>query len=500
MKGSSVQDQERPLRLNVGSGDVVIPGYLAVDRKFGGEAYPLSVGEHTGRALINEVQEIRASHVLEHFGHGEVDAVLKEWYRALVPGTGLVRIAVPDFDKILEMRVALEAYNAAAQRRAIDPSETQGENGWDIETLRMWPLYLMGGQTDKNDFHGTIFTRDGLEQRLRQAGFDDIREWSDEPAIDTAMHPVSLRLEAQKPIVVGPGPLGHGEKYKQLCKIHDDENATEPEPDPLPDDTKPLQRPTRAAPVSSSIDINICAVMSVPRLGFNDNYAASLAALSPRQIPTQHYTGAYWEQCIQTAIEICIAEGVDWVIAIDYDTLFTADHLDRMLQHMGDHPEIDALAGLQCRRGKKFPLMTVKGCTQIDMPKDQPIKADTAHFGLTIIKLEALKKVPKPWFWGQPGEDGTWTHWSRLDADIFFWHQWAKAGNTLFVAPDVRIGHMELMVSSFDDNLNPRHTYVADWQREQGHTGITTIGETVEDQKAAKGEDPDGVRQSPPGR
>ena len=76
----------RELKLNIGAGGVVIPGYTAIDRKTGQEAYPLAYPD-------NSVSEIRASHVLEHFSFKGVVDVLADWVRVLQPG-GIVRIGV----------------------------------------------------------------------------------------------------------------------------------------------------------------------------------------------------------------------------------------------------------------------------------------------------------------------------------------------------------------------------------------------------------------------
>jgi predicted SAM-dependent methyltransferase len=84
---------EEEIKLNIGAGCVDIPGYTPIDRKLGTEAYPLP--QYTD----NSVDEIRASHILEHFPFAEVPNVLAEWVRALKPG-GTIKIAVPDIAKI----------------------------------------------------------------------------------------------------------------------------------------------------------------------------------------------------------------------------------------------------------------------------------------------------------------------------------------------------------------------------------------------------------------
>ena len=83
------------LKLNLGSGDCPIQGYVNIDRKTGQEAYPLSYEDRS-------VDEIRASHILEHFGLREAPEVLQHWVSKLRPG-GILKVAVPDFAKIVDI-------------------------------------------------------------------------------------------------------------------------------------------------------------------------------------------------------------------------------------------------------------------------------------------------------------------------------------------------------------------------------------------------------------
>jgi predicted SAM-dependent methyltransferase len=76
--------------------------------------------------MPTSVDEIRASHVLEHFPNGQIEAVIADWVRCLKKG-GKLKIAVPDFEKIA---------------KAISPT-----------TARRTRATLFGGQTDANDFH-----------------------------------------------------------------------------------------------------------------------------------------------------------------------------------------------------------------------------------------------------------------------------------------------------------------------------------------------------------
>ena len=90
--------EEPKIKLNLGAGDTQIKGFIPIDRKFGQEVYPLEYED-------NSVDEIRASHVLEHFAGGAVDEVLRHWVAKLKPG-GSLKVAVPNFEWIAENYLA----------------------------------------------------------------------------------------------------------------------------------------------------------------------------------------------------------------------------------------------------------------------------------------------------------------------------------------------------------------------------------------------------------
>ena len=89
-----MKEKAEKVKLNLGGGEVEIPGYVNIDRKNGQEAYPLEYADES-------VDEIRASHLLEHFPHSKSVEVVREWARVLKPG-GILKVAVPNFDYIIE--------------------------------------------------------------------------------------------------------------------------------------------------------------------------------------------------------------------------------------------------------------------------------------------------------------------------------------------------------------------------------------------------------------
>jgi hypothetical protein len=158
------QQNGHAVRLNLGAGGVHLVGFEPVDRKTGREVYPLPHPD-------GSVEEILASHVLEHFSHRQTGEVLQHWVDKLRPG-GKIRLAVPNFEKVA--RLYLEGA----------PVNPQG--------------FIMGGHVDADDKHGCIFDCESLTELMATAGLERIGPWaSDVPGC--SQNPLSLNLQGFKP-------------------------------------------------------------------------------------------------------------------------------------------------------------------------------------------------------------------------------------------------------------------------------------------------------------
>jgi hypothetical protein len=161
---------------------------------------------------------------------------------------------------------------------------------------------------------------------------------------------------------------------------------------------------------------------------------------------------------LQTAVE----DEVDIAIICDGDSLFTDRDILRLIGSLEANEHIDALASMQIRRGNKTMLASIHGKSSIEI-SGEPFKVSTAHFGLTAIDLRKLGRVAKPWFISQADESGEWGD-ARIDDDIWFWRQWEQAGNTVYMDPNTRIGHMEEMVVMPDPvTYEAIHAYPNEW-------------------------------------
>jgi hypothetical protein len=390
------------VKLDIGCGATPRAGFIGIDRKLGKEAFPLDLPDES-------VDEIYASHVLEHFGCRDTAPVLLEWVRVLKPG-GRMRIAVPDLGQIIS--------NSAAGK----PGNYLG--------------YLYGGQDDADDFHRSGFDEDLLETFLRKCGLSAVRRWEADQA-DCASQAISLNLEGYKP------PLPDG-------------IVDEPQEGPVP---------------VSTVLPRIAAVMSCPRLAFTENMFAALQMAVGLGIPFERTTGVNWGQCLERVIEPHLLDGTEWILTLDYDTVFGIEQVLRLAQLMLEHPEIDALAPIQFKRDENSalfrPLMPDGSKpSEVSMALFEPAttRVEWCHFGLTLIRVSALRKLPKPWFWEQPSPRHDWGE-GRIDNDIYFWKQCQALGLHVAIANHVAIGHCQQLVTWPDQEFRPIHQYVKEWQK-----------------------------------
>ena len=374
---------ENPLRLNLGAGDRRIEGYdNSYDLKAGKPAYPLDLPDAS-------VDEIRASHVFEHFSHRQAGAVLAEWARVLKPG-GLLKIAVPDFEYIAR--------------------------GYLEGRAEPWVGYTCGGHVDQHDVHLAQYDHDSLGQLMREAGLVGVHKWQGEG--DCSALEVSLNLAAWKRPEAWPKTI---------------------------------------------------AVMSVPRLGFMDNFFSAVDLIAKVGLPLRRHTGAFWGQCLTRSIEQALEDGAEWILTLDYDSVFDATTVESLLATAIAHHEVDALVPVQMGRRSKHPLLTVigpdgkfMGAVDRLMFDQTLVPIGTGHFGLTLLRASRFADLPRPWFLGTPDADGRWTD-SRTDDDIHFWHQWRAAGYGLHCAPRCVIGHFEGQVIWPTEDFSPSYQYASDF-------------------------------------
>jgi predicted SAM-dependent methyltransferase len=180
------------LKVNLGSGDVPLEGFVNVDALPGAPGVDV-VADISERLPFDDgsVDLIYASHVLEHFSTADVPGLLSDWRRVLRDG-GTLLIAVPDLDVVARRLVELR--------------------GWFTPPHNPWLGVLYGGQKDQWDFHKTGFTAPWLAGLLTEAGFGavaKVKAFNEVGVADTSQSPipfgvnVSLNMRA----VAGATPV-----------------------------------------------------------------------------------------------------------------------------------------------------------------------------------------------------------------------------------------------------------------------------------------------------
>ena len=172
--------------IHLGCGDVRDPGFINVDMLAAPHVH--YVHDVTDLSMFSDdfADLVYACHVLEHIGKSRLRQTIWEWRRVLKPN-GILRLSVPDFDKILTIY------------------ESSGRN---IEVINR---PLMG---EKNEFnnHETVFNYSYLAGLLKDVGFGEVKQWDPDEVehhdfedwssgrlnVGTKSFQVSLNVEAVK--------------------------------------------------------------------------------------------------------------------------------------------------------------------------------------------------------------------------------------------------------------------------------------------------------------
>jgi len=184
------------LKLNLGCGDKILPGYVNVDvaESRAGERPDVLCDLHRLTPFEDDsVDEILSVHVVEHFWRWEVADVLKEWIRVLKPG-GLMILECPN------LKSACEAFLADPQLHAGPGPEGQ---------RTMWVFYGDPSWRDPLMVHRWGYTPQSLAALMADVGLVNIRQ---EPAQFKLREPRDMRMVAEKP------PRG-ATGYRTLWKI-----------------------------------------------------------------------------------------------------------------------------------------------------------------------------------------------------------------------------------------------------------------------------------------
>ena len=133
------------IKINCGCALELLPNYTNIDLK----GADINIDIREGLPFKdNEVEEILASHILEHFSFEELPKILDEFYRVLAPGK-LLHIRVPDILKSMQNFI----------------------DNKDGRRWKYWIKEIYGGQWGEGEFHKNGFTVDRIIYEVCARGF-----------------------------------------------------------------------------------------------------------------------------------------------------------------------------------------------------------------------------------------------------------------------------------------------------------------------------------------
>jgi len=217
--------------------------------------------------------------------------------------------------------------------------------------------------------------------------------------------------------------------------------------------------PGEAAPAGDAIRVGMA--MSTGRLGFLNTVDCIYTAAQDLRVTLARSEGVWWHHCLTRAIEAQVAAGMDYIITLDHDSIFTKEDVAKLVCHLYDNPDVDVIAPLQMKREGGEPLITTDGEVVLN---NALVPMRQAHFGLTIFRRSVFDRISKPWFLEAPDEHGGWGE-GRTDPDIHFWNNCKRAGIVSRMATDVVIGHLEQVVTWPTQDFKTLYQSLYDWRK-----------------------------------
>jgi len=187
LASSSVADphqQTSRIRLNLGCGDKILPGYINVDvapARSGRQPDVICDLRDLSVLGAEYADEVLAVHVVEHFWRWEVEDILRGWVRVLKPGG----------------RMILECPNliSACEEFLKDPVSRCRPTQHGQRT--MWVFYGDPSWQDPLMVHRWAYTPNSLSELLRAVGLVDVHQ---EPAQYKLREPRDMRITGRKAV------------------------------------------------------------------------------------------------------------------------------------------------------------------------------------------------------------------------------------------------------------------------------------------------------------
>jgi predicted SAM-dependent methyltransferase len=195
------------VKLNVGCGPDLKPGYINIDRDDKEEIqrrYGIDEEFQTGEIVYNfdvfdlpflmhSVDEILCEGFLEHLSFSDESKFFKEVVRVLKPG-GLLEFTVPDFDSICKQWLEAEDdfkdwYKLGEREHWFGQGDRSIKNKWGFLTAA-----IFGNQNGEGQYHLNAYTAKKIMKIMNMLGFSYQLEFYNFKTTDIKM----IRCKARK--------------------------------------------------------------------------------------------------------------------------------------------------------------------------------------------------------------------------------------------------------------------------------------------------------------
>lgn len=219
--------------------------------------------------------------------------------------------------------------------------------------------------------------------------------------------------------------------------------------------------------------MKIQAIASVPRdWGFRLHWHCQREALFPLGLMPQEYGGAFWNESLEALIENACDADYDYILTLDFDTIFDRSHVEKLIDLARRYPEADAIVPWQIKRDSTDRIFGVRRedgtfRRRFDEAEFEVelLPIDTGHFGLSLIRCAALDGLPRPLLQAVPDANGQWGP-ECVQSDIYFWNQLRAHERKVFLATQVRVGHLQQVITWPTADFGIEQQYAEAYRRE----------------------------------
>lgn len=180
------------MKLHLGCGSVIMPGFLNIDVADICHTEYLKYDLSSGLPKSiedNSVDFIYSSHFLEHMTNYSASIILNDCYRVMAPG-GVIKLCLPDITECMQAWLAKDT----AYFRHINPSV------FGIESRYLTWISYMEYASHQNGEHVTMWDKEKARIYLENAGFSNfsVRDPEDVDGYNPTRLAYSFFVEATK--------------------------------------------------------------------------------------------------------------------------------------------------------------------------------------------------------------------------------------------------------------------------------------------------------------